>query len=71
MSSSSQLSKLSFQHLVETQLVLDSSGEAIHLCMDSLQEFVDGSQLLLDGLVDLCLAIDKIPQGRLVRIERI
>ena len=65
------LSKLSFNHLIKTQLVLNGSGEAVHLGMDDLQGFLVGGQLLLKGLVDLHLAIDKIPQGRLVRIERI
>ena len=39
--------------------------------MDGLHRFVVSGQLLLKGLVDLRLAVDKIPQGRLVRIERI
>ena len=39
--------------------------------MDGLHGFVVSGQLLLKGLVDLCLAVDKISQGRLVRIERI
>ena len=69
--SGSQLSQLSFKHLVETQLVLDGSGESVHLCMDGLHGFVIGGQLLLKGLVDLRLAVDKIRQGKLVRIERI
>ena len=56
---------------LETQLVLNGSGEAVHLGMDGLQRFVIGGQLLLDGFIDLRLAIEKIPQGRLVRIERI
>ena len=67
----SHLSKLSFNHLVETQLVLNGSGEAVYLGMDGLLGFVISGQLLLKGLIDLRLAVDKIPQGRLVRIERI
>ena len=67
----SHLSKLSFNHLFETQLVLNGNGETVHLGMDGLQGFVVGGQFLLNCLVDLRLAIDKIPQGRLVRIERI
>ena len=39
--------------------------------MDGLRGVVISGQLLLKGLVDLHLAVDKIPQGRLVRIERI
>ena len=35
----SHLSKLSFNHLVDTQLVLNGSGEAIYLGMDGLQGF--------------------------------
>ena len=62
---------MSFKHLVETQLVLDGSREAVHLGMDGLQGFVVSGQILLKGLTDLRLAVDKIPQGMLVRIERI
>ena len=65
------MSELSFYHLLETQLVLDGSGESVHLSMDGLHGFVIRSLLLLKGLIDLRLAVDKIPQGRLVRIERI
>ena len=39
--------------------------------MDGLHRFVCCGQLLLKGLIDLRLAVDKISQGRLVRIERI
>ena len=67
----SHLSKLSFNHLFETQLVLNGNGETVHLGMDGLQGFVVSGQLLLKGLIDLHLAVDKIPQCRLVRIERI
>ena len=56
---------------METQLVLHSSGESVHLVMDGLHRFVCSGQLLLKGLIDLRLAVDKISQGRLVRIERI
>ena len=38
--------------------------------MDGLHRFVYGGQLLLKGLIDLRLAVDKISQGRLVRIEK-
>jgi len=62
---------LSLNHLVETQLVLDGSGESVHLGMDGLRRFVCSGQLLLKGLIDLRLAVDKISQGSLVRIERI
>ena len=65
------LSKLSFNHLVKTQLVLNGSGEAVHLGVDVLHGFVVSGQLLLKGLIDLRLAVDKMPQGRLIRIERI
>jgi hypothetical protein len=44
--SSSQLIKLSFKHLVEAQLVLDSGGDTIHLCLNGLHRFVVGGQLL-------------------------
>ena len=62
---------MSFNHRVETQLVLDGSGETIHLGMDGLHGFVVSGQLLLKGLIDLRLAVDNISQGRLVWIERI
>ena len=39
--------------------------------MDGLHRFVYNGQLLLKGLIDLRLAIDKISQGRLIWIERI
>ena len=39
--------------------------------MDGLYRFVYIGQLLLKGLIDLRLAVDKISQGRLVRTERI
>jgi hypothetical protein len=48
-----------------------TSGETVHLGMDGLHGFVVSGQLLLKGLIDLRLAIDKIPQGRLIRIDRI
>ena len=54
---------MSFKHLVETQLVLDGNGEAVHLGVNGLHGFVSSGQLLLNGLVDLSLAVDKIPQG--------
>ena len=54
-----------------TQLVLDSSGESVHLGMDGLHRFIYSGQLLLKGLIDLRLAVDKISQGRLVRTGRI
>ena len=53
------LSKLSFNHLVKTQLVLNGSGEAVHLGMDGLHGFVISGQLLLKGLVNLRLDVDK------------
>ena len=65
------LNQLSFKHLVETQLVLNGGGEAVHLSMDGLHGFVVSGQLLLKGLIDLRLAVDKMPQGWLIRIERI
>ena len=55
----SHLSELGFNHLVETQLVLDGSGEAVHLSMDGLHGFVISGQLLLKGLVNLRLDVDK------------
>ena len=67
----SHLSELSLNYLVETQLVLDGSGESVHLGMDGLHRFVVSGQLLLKGLIDLRLVVANIPQGRLVRIERI
>ena len=39
--------------------------------MDSLHGFVYSGQLLLKGLIELRLAVDKISQGRLVSTERI
>ena len=39
--------------------------------MYGLHRFVCSGQLLLKGLIDLCLAVDKISQGRLIRTERI
>ena len=62
---------MSLDHLVETELVLDGNGESIHLGMDGLHRFVYSGQLLLKGLIDLRLAVDKISQGRLVWVERI
>ena len=62
----SHLSQLSLNHPVETRLILDDSGESVHLGMDSLHRFVHSGQLLRKGLIDLRLAVDKISQGRLV-----
>jgi hypothetical protein len=63
------LLNLCLQHLIETQLVLCSHCEAVHLGIDVLQELVRGMNLFANFVVYPYLIPDDISERGLISIE--
>jgi hypothetical protein len=63
------LLNLHLQHLIETQLVLCSYCEAIHLGIDVLQELVSGMNLLANFIIYPYLIPNDISERGLISVE--